>query len=441
MNGQVPHFIIFTTEYSGGQRGGLSTYSSMLMRYLQQRSDRFASINVVVPNKGRTDQIEVGTGELGETIVEVPHPTHLYGGDRRYYNYLPELSKATQHLPLEEDCVFLANDLTCGYTADQLSQQAPGHHHLIYVTHLLKSQIVMNGYDAGPLDQFIDTALGDLENTAVASSLTRVFLELSMLKKFDSVLFISEYMREYVQTVLEVDPSHSAVIEHCIDVPDVTKTTYRDTVRDVIFAGRAEPQKGLQDLLEHFDVLIEHLPEATFHFYTKGAMSSLTEWRTRRFGDRVQVHGYIEREVLMHRITEMDLMLVPSIFEPFGFAALEAMARGTPLLASNIGGLGELTSWLPEEMRFQPRIGENPLYNNPESVGYVLDRSDIERVVRFAANNPDVLKSSAQTGQEVARSRYNPERYREDMDAFLASIYRRNDWTLHNNGAVVEGQY
>jgi glycosyltransferase involved in cell wall biosynthesis len=66
--------------------------------------------------------------------------------------------------------------------------------------------------------------------------------------------------------------------------------------------------------------------------------------------------GWLDRTELLRRMRIADVVVVPSRYEPFGLAAVEAMAMGTPVIAMAVGGLGEIvchgvTGWLapPEE--------------------------------------------------------------------------------------------
>ncbi len=57
--------------------------------------------------------------------------------------------------------------------------------------------------------------------------------------------------------------------------------------------------------------------------------------------DRVQIIGYVPDELMTPYYRQAKLFVLPSKFEPFGMTALEAMACGTPVIASNLGGIKE----------------------------------------------------------------------------------------------------
>ena len=61
-----------------------------------------------------------------------------------------------------------------------------------------------------------------------------------------------------------------------------------------------------------------------------------------------------------------DVLVVPSVYEPFGIVALEGMAAGTPVVATNIGGLSEIIE--------HDRTGVLVYPRNPESIAWGVNR-------------------------------------------------------------------
>lgn len=58
--------------------------------------------------------------------------------------------------------------------------------------------------------------------------------------------------------------------------------------------------------------------------------------------DRVHMYGFVEDEVRNELYAKASVAVVPSLYEPFGITALEAMAAKVPLVTSNAGGLDEI---------------------------------------------------------------------------------------------------
>jgi glycogen synthase len=65
--------------------------------------------------------------------------------------------------------------------------------------------------------------------------------------------------------------------------------------------------------------------------------------QARPLGDTVHWAGFVPDRELAALLGAADAVLVPSLYEPFGLAALEAAAAGTPLAVADAGGLRDLT--------------------------------------------------------------------------------------------------
>lgn len=139
--------------------------------------------------------------------------------------------------------------------------------------------------------------------------------------------------------------------------PDATQTraAERDALglarddRLILAIGRVDPIKGFDTLLEAFRLLARH-DDAARLLLAGGAIDEagnpvgpMTTYASiaRDLGirDRVQFLGSIAHDDLVHWYRAVDVVAVPSRYESFGLVAIEAMASGTPVVASNVGGL------------------------------------------------------------------------------------------------------
>ena len=71
-------------------------------------------------------------------------------------------------------------------------------------------------------------------------------------------------------------------------------------------------------------------------------------------GDLVQLPGYVSDDDLRRALNRAACVVIPSLYEPFGIVALEAMAAGVPVIAARTGGLAEIIEGSDAGLLFEP---------------------------------------------------------------------------------------
>jgi len=138
-----------------------------------------------------------------------------------------------------------------------------------------------------------------------------------------------------------------------IEKTEAIKETGLDFEKTILFIGRITKAKGLR-------ILIKALKKVEIDFNKElkllivggdisGAMHSEIESREKKYikkqinelnlSDDVIFLGPIDREKLPYYYSLADICVIPSLYESFGLVAVEAMACGTPVIASKAGGL------------------------------------------------------------------------------------------------------
>lgn len=104
------------------------------------------------------------------------------------------------------------------------------------------------------------------------------------------------------------------------------------------YVGQLEPRKRVTDFVR----ALSHLPDVRGVLVGDGKGRARVEDEVRRsgVGDRVELMGY--RDDVPAQMDRFHCLVMPSVNEPFGLAVLEAMARGTPVVAARSGALPEL---------------------------------------------------------------------------------------------------
>jgi glycogen(starch) synthase len=196
----------------------------------------------------------------------------------------------------------------------------------------------------------------------------------------DQLIVCSHYMREHVAEVFGVDGARIFVIPNGIDAADLKPVGDLVALRArfakpheklVLLIGRLVYEKGFQDALEALGGrggVIER--DSNVRFVIAGSGTHEPELRAQAAALGLDAHGtflgWIGDDLLHSLYRVADLTVVPSIYEPFGLVALEAMASGCPCIVADTGGLREIVPDASAALRFAS--------SDPRSLGITMQR-------------------------------------------------------------------
>jgi len=174
-----------------------------------------------------------------------------------------------------------------------------------------------------------------------------------MANRADAVITCSHYMRAHVSDVFGLEESRVAVIPNGIDPLDLQPVDDLETLRArfarrderlILLVGRLVYEKGFQLALEAMPGLVERLGNVRFLVAGSGTAEADLRAQASALGldDHGTFLGWIGDDVLHSLYRIADLTVVPSLYEPFGLVALEAMASGCPCIVADTGGLREV---------------------------------------------------------------------------------------------------
>ncbi len=174
-----------------------------------------------------------------------------------------------------------------------------------------------------------------------------------MAARADAVIVCSHYMRGHVADVFGIDESRVEVIPNGIDPSELRPVSdlaalrrefARPDERLVLLVGRLVYEKGFQLALEALPKVIEQVGGVRFLVAGSGTHEAELKAQARRLAlDEHGVFlGWIGDDALHSLYRIADLCVVPSLYEPFGLVALEAMASGCPCIVADTGGLREV---------------------------------------------------------------------------------------------------
>jgi glycosyltransferase involved in cell wall biosynthesis len=162
----------------------------------------------------------------------------------------------------------------------------------------------------------------------------------------------------------------------------------------VLFVGRLVYEKGAQVLINAIPKVLEKV-NAKFVIVGSGYMRDQLYNIVKSMGleHKVLFAGFLEEEKLLRLQTCADVSVVPSLFEPFGIVALEAMAAKSPVVVSDTGGLSEIVEHDSTGVKVYP--------NNTESLAWGIIRvlSDDKFRAQISRNGYEKIKQKYNWGK------------------------------------------
>jgi len=169
----------------------------------------------------------------------------------------------------------------------------------------------------------------------------------------DRIFAVSEYTRRIIIERYGIDPNKVEVVHNGIDHDDaVVASACEGDVRRlkglgwdiILFVGRLTMQKGPDYFLEVARRVLEHRPQTLFVVSGSGDMAQQMIDRAAYLGigDKVLFTGFLREAALARLYRSADLVVMPSVSEPFGIVPLEALLNGTPVLVSKQSGVAEV---------------------------------------------------------------------------------------------------
>lgn len=206
------------------------------------------------------------------------------------------------------------------------------------------------------------------------------------------VTTVSHYMKNELNWLYNIPFEKIDVIPNGIDPAEVRLKVDPGRIKErygihplaptIQFIGRLEYQKGADLLVEAIPKVLANRWDAKFIFAGQGSMKTHLERRVNQLGvaQATRFLGFVPHWQFLELLNSNDIVCLPSRNEPFGIALLEAWAAGKPVVATDVGGLGE---------NIDNFINGVHVYTNPDSVAWGIN---------YLLNSPDVMKKLSEEG-------------------------------------------
>ena len=199
-------------------------------------------------------------------------------------------------------------------------------------------------------------------------------------RRAEQVITCSHYMRGHVADVFGLREDDVAVIPNGIDPTDLKPPRDHARLRAryaapdeqlVLLTGRLVYEKGFQHALEALagpgGVIARLGGKVRWLIAGAGTHEAELKAQARKLGlsRHGRFLGWIGDDDLHGLYRVCDLTVVPSLYEPFGLVALEAMASGCPCIVADTGGLSEI---VPDDVGLRFKGGD------PRHLGVMIER-------------------------------------------------------------------
>ena len=255
-------------------------------------------------------------------------------------------------------------------------------------------------------------------------------LESEMGRNASAVITVSNAMRENLVSEgfqpEKIHVVHNGVDPEVFDPSRVSKEE-RMEVRErhgvgeddwmILYLGRLVWVKGVENLIQAFRMVTREIPNTKLVIVGLGEL----ERRVKEAAREPDIEGrlsyrfeFLPVEEKIRYYAACDLAVFPSLYEPFGIVALEAMSVGKPVVASDVGGFSEMIEDGVTGVKVRPGDAEELA-------------SAIERLVEDA----ELRRALGEAGMRVVRERFSWKVVAEKVLRIyrrVLSEYRRGTW-------------
>jgi len=331
-------------KLGGRDSGGMNVYVREVARELARRGDRVD----VFTRWREPDDPQIQELGPGASVIHIPSGPVRYIPKIEVYERIGQFTASileyVEHNGLKYDLVHSHYWLSAVVARELAARWDVPTVHMAHTLGLVKREVADEDPDA--------------------ESDIRVEIERRAVRRSDGLVAASEIEAGELLRLYHADPAKLSIVPCGVDTDvfrpirqvDAREALGRDQCeRLVLFVGRIEQIKGIDVLLDALGLLFKRRPDLRGDVclvVVGGALDpgddapeteKIQELRRlvheHRMEDSVDFIGSIDQPRLALWYSAADLCAVPSLTESFGLVALEAMACGTPVVATRVGGL------------------------------------------------------------------------------------------------------
>jgi D-inositol-3-phosphate glycosyltransferase len=331
----------------GKDTGGMNVYVQELTRHLGK-----AGVHVDVFTRSQDEHVPQVLHDLGygNRVVHIPAGPEIPMPKQELAEYLPKFVEGVRHFAAEKNIQY--DLIHSHYWMSGVAARELKVHWGVPVIHMF--------HTLGMMKNRIARSPAEMEGEY------RITGEQQVLQTADRIVAATPAEKTQLEFLYHADPRQITIIppgvdtSHFYPIPEEEAKAFIGITRDdrmILFVGRIEPLKGIETLIRAISLLSGRgiLTRCAHYLTIIGGDISDTESEltselqrlkalTRQVGieDLVLFLGKRDQSSLPYYYSAAEVLVMPSHYESFGMVALEAMACGTPVVASQVGGLAYL---------------------------------------------------------------------------------------------------
>ena len=342
--------LMFGWEFPPYKSGGLGTACYDLTKGLSRRGVKVTFVMPFAPEDARADFVKLrGTDKLSRNVRVAKVATTLmpYQTSESYVEHHTKVmvggkGKSRELYGKDMFAEVERYSLVAGAVAEEEDHDViHAHDWMAY-----KAGVLARKRSGKPLVVHIHATEFDRTGGSPNPAISRI--EHEGLSAADLVIANSNWTKKNVMEQYKI-PSHKIAVVHWgieQDTPEY-HTNYRSALnRDkvVLFCGRLTIQKGPDYFVEAARKVLDFEKDVRFVVVGDGDMKNRMIRRVAELGmaDRFHFAGWLKGDDINKAYQMADLYVMPSVSEPFGLVALEAMKNKTPILISKQSGAAEV---------------------------------------------------------------------------------------------------
>lgn len=236
----------------------------------------------------------------------------------------------------------------------------------------------------------------------------------------DKVIAISEHRRRFLIEQYHTDPTKivvipNGIIDECLQ-KEVQASKFKhcrewfclSDEKVILFVGRLDQNKRIDLLLTAYLSLLNRMENVHLIVAGNGAIESSLKTLKYNWG-KVSFTGFLDKSELLALYSIADIGVIPSLYEEFGYVAIEMLMHGIPILANDTSGLADILV-----------NGETGVLVKLDELDYDEAAEQLTKGMEALLKNKGLQTKLANNARECFLKNYEMEHFKRNMKLFYS---------------------